>query len=432
MMRIYCSVVLLILSICQSHAQELLTPGNAVSIAIKNNYDILVATNNAEAARINNTPGNAGMLPDLSVASTENYSLNKVDQKLATGDENSYPDYRTNSFNTGVELNWTLFDGGKMFITKNKLNEIQALGELEFKDQVLQTEYEVIVAYYNVVRQKQQLVSINEAISKNEAVVNILKTSFQAGLSPKTNLLQAQIDLNVYRENAVDQVGEIVSAKIILNRLLSRDANTPFEVTDSIPFDYIPDKKELTEKIYKSNTSVLMGQKQVDIANLGLKEYKTTLLPRINFSAGYNFLKNNYSNGSIMMNQAFGPQIGGTLSIPIYQSGNAARQIKTARIQLLSTEYNLESTKIQVNSELQNTITIYEKQQHLLEIEKNNTALARENLDITIERVRLGQTTSLELHQAQENFVDSYTRLINFQYFLKVAETKLKQLLSGL
>jgi outer membrane protein len=432
MMRIICSIFIFILSVSYAQAQQILTSDDAVNIALKNNYDILVATNNAEIARLNNTSGNAGMLPDLAATSSENYSLNNVDQKIASGNVTSYDNSRTNSFNAGVELNWTLFDGGKMFITKNKLNEIQTLGEIEFKDQVLQTVYDVIVAYYNVVRQIQQLVSINEAIRKNETVVKILNTSFTAGLSPKTNLLQAQIDLNVYRENAVDQEGEIITAKRILNSLLSRDANTPFEVTDTIVFDYVPDKEELTRKIFESNTSVLIGKKQVDIANLGLKEYKTALLPRLKFNAGYNFLKNDYSEGSILMNQAYGPQIGGTLSIPIYQSGNASRQIRTARLQLQSTEYNLESISLQVNSELQNTLTIYEKQQQLLEIERNNTALARENLDITIERLRLGQTTSLELHQAQENYVDSYTRLINFEYFLKVAETKLKQLLSAL
>lgn len=134
----------------------------------------------------------------------------------------------------------------------------------------------------------------------------------------------------------------------------------------------------------------------------------------------------------MLLNQTYGPTIGGTLSIPIYQSGNATRQVKTARLQLESTKYNLESTKLQVNSDLQNTITIYENQLQLLETEKSNTALAKENLDISLERLRLGQTTSLELHQAQESYVDSQTRLINFEYYLKVAETRLKRLLSSL
>ena len=372
------------------------------------------------------------MLPEVAVNSSDNYSRNNVDQKFSSGESASYSNSHTNSFNAGVELNWTLFDGGKMFITKNKLSEIQSLGEIEFKDQVLLTVFNVIVAYYEVVREKQQLVSINEVINKNEAIVNILKTSFGAGLAPKTSLLQAQIDLNVYKESAINQETAIVAAKRILNQLLSRDANMQFEVVDTIPFDILPGRDELSGKLFASNTSILMGQKQVDIANLGLKEYKTALLPSLHFNAGYNFLKNDNSSGAILMNQAYGPQIGGTLSIPVYQSGNATRQVKTARLQLESTKYNLESTKLQVNNELQNTLTTYKSQQQLLEIEKSNTELARENLDISIQRLRLGQTTTLELHQAQESYVDSQTRLINFEYFLKVAETRLKKLMSEL
>ena len=66
-MRIYCFILIFILSVTYTQAQELLTSDDAVSIALKNNYDILVATNNAEIARLNNTSGNAGMLPDVAV-----------------------------------------------------------------------------------------------------------------------------------------------------------------------------------------------------------------------------------------------------------------------------------------------------------------------------------------------------------------------------
>jgi outer membrane protein TolC len=317
-----------------------------------------------------------------------------------------------------------------MFVTKNKLGQIQTLGEIQFKDQVLQTVNDVIVAYYNVVRQTQQLVSIEEAINSTQVMVNILQTSFSAGLSPKTNLLQAQIDLNEYRENAINQQAVIIASKRSLNQLLSRDPNIIFEVADSIPLGNIPDKNELSQKLYTSNTSVLSFQKQMEIARLSLNEFKTIKLPRVSFNAGYNFLNSNNNYSTVIMNQAFGPQIGGTISIPLYQSGNASRQIETAKLQLLSAEYNLENTKLLVNSELQNTFTNYDNQLQLLEIEKSNMELAKENLSITMERLRLGQTTSLELHQAQQSYVDSQTRFINFEFNLKVAETKLKQLLA--
>ena len=74
----------------------------------------------------------------------------------------------------------------------------------------------------------------------------------------------------------------------------------------------------------------------------------------------------------------------------------------------------------------------FENQQQLLQIERENNALTKENIQISLARLRLGQTTTLEVHLAQENFELSSARLINFQYNLKVAETKLKQLISSL
>jgi outer membrane protein TolC len=83
-----------------------------------------------------------------------------------------------------------------------------------------------------------------------------------------------------------------------------------------------------------------------------------------------------------------------------------------------------------MNEQLLNALTQFENQQQLLKIEKDNAVLAKENLEITIQRLRFGQTTSLEVSLAEGSFVESLTRLINFEYSLKVAETKLKQLIA--
>ena len=415
------------------YAQDVLTAEEAVSIALKNNFDILVSRNNASIDSINNSAGNAGMLPDIAITGSDNYSPDdNVSQKFSDGTQLTSTNVRSNSLNTGVGLNWTLFDGGKMFVTKRKLNEIQALGEIQFRDRVLQTVFDVILAYYDVVRQKQQLASINEVITYNLERVKISQTSFDAGLSPKTNLLQAKIDLNVYQENAINQQSVIIAAKRTLNQFLGRTADISFEVLDSIPVSYEPDKKKLAEKLDSTNTSILAFQKQVNVSKLSLKEMNSKLLPEINFNANYGLSQTNNTLGTTSMNRSFGPQIGGTISIPVFQSGNTNRQIKTARIQIQSAEYDLQSVRLQVNEQLQNALTQFENQQQLLNIEKDNAILAKENLEITIQRLRFGQTTSLEVSLAEGSFVQSLTRLINFKYNLKVAETKLKQLVSGL
>jgi outer membrane protein TolC len=416
-----------------TYGQKVLTAEDAVSIALKYNYDILVARNNATIDSVNNTPGNAGMLPNINLTGTESYSpSNNVRQKLSDGTLVTSSDAQSNSVNASVGLDWTLFDGGKMFVTKRKLNEIQALGDIQFRDQVLQTVSDVILAYYDVVRQKQELASITEVITYNLERVKISQTAYDAGLSPKTNLLQAKIDLNVYQENAINQKSIIIAAKRNLNQFLGRNADIPFEVLDSIPINELTDKNELVQKLDSSNTSILAYKKLVDVSKLSLKEMNSLLLPRINFNAGYNLSQSSTPQSDPLSSRIIGPVIGGTISIPFYQSGNAVRQIKTAKIQLQSAEYNLESIRLQVNQQLQNALTQFENQLNLLKIEKDNAILAKENLEISIQRLRFGQTTSLEVSLAEGSFVDSLTRLINFEYNVKGAETKLKQLLSRL
>jgi outer membrane protein TolC len=433
MKKIILNLSLIVFSILTTYAQNALTAEDAVSIALKYNYDILVSRNNATNDSVNNTPGNAGMLPKININGSESYSpAENVQQKFSDGTLVNSSNTKSNSLNASVGLDWTLFDGGKMFVTKRKLSEIQALGEIQFRDRVLQTVYDVILAYYDVVRQKQELSSINEVITYNLERVKISKTAYEAGLSPKTNLLQAEIDLNVYQENAINQQSVIIAAKRTLNQFLGRDADILFEVLDSIPINGFLDKNELVLKLDSSNTSILASRKQVDVSKLSLKEMNTLLFPRLNFNAGYGLTQTNSPESNPLRSRTIGPSIGGTISIPIYQSGNAARQIKTAKIQLQSDEYNLESIRLQMNQQLQNALTQFENQLHLLRIEKDNAILAKENLEISIQRLRFGETTSLEVSLAEGSFVDSLTRLINFEYNLKVAETKLKQLLSRL
>ena len=415
-----------------SKGQQVLTLDSAIRITLKNSYSILIAKNEKEAAKVNNTMGNAGKLPTLSLNAADNFSYNNVYQELSSGANIQSSGAQSNAFTAGAALNWTLFDGGKMFVTKNKLNQIEALGLIQFRSTVLQTEYNVIVAYYNVVKQKQQLSSFNEVIALNRERVKILERSFNSGLAPKTDYLQAQIDLNVNRESALAQEAVIMVAKHSLNQILCRDPEIQFEVSDSIPNDYTLNKKALVKVLMNSNTDIMASGKAVDITKLLMDEQRRLLYPRFGLTAAYNFLRTDNNASTVLLNRNFGPQIGGALTIPIYNAGNTRRQIKLAGLQVKSAEYNLENVKIGVNTELQDAITAYQIQEELLAIEKETKSLAKENLFISMERLRLGQTTSLEVRQAQESYEASLTRFTNLSYNLKVAETRLKQLLAQL
>ncbi len=430
-MKILASLLLSILC-STATAQKAITVDDAMSTAMINNFDILVSRNDADIAKVNNTAGNAGMLPTVAITGSANYGLSNSTQKLATGVENKYTSLSNTGLSAEVQLNWNLFDGGKMFITKNKLNEIQALGEMQYKDKVMQTLFEVIAAYYDVVKQKQQLSSINEALNYNRDRVIIAQAGFNAGSMLKSDVLQAKIDLNVSTESRINQQYAIEAGLKYLNQLLGKNADEQLVIADSIPLNYSPDKTDLLQKLNSSNTSILSFQKQIDVAQLALKESRSAYLPTFSLKAGYYASQTVNSAGSTLRSSSLGPQVGGTLVVPIYSAGENRRKENVARIQAQSAELDLQNIKLQVNTQLVNTLTEFENQQELLKIEAENNELAKENLQISVDRLKHGQTTSLEVRRAQDDYVQSSTRLINFRYALKMAETKLKQMVSGL
>jgi outer membrane protein len=425
-------VLFFVFPVGAAFSQALLTPEEAIDIALKNSFGVLVARNNADIARINNTLGAAGMLPNITANGNANFSQSNVELELSNNSIIQSSEGQTKQRGANVALSWVLFDGGRMFITKNKLSQLEDLGEIHLKDTLQQTIYNVIASYYNIVSQKQQLASIHEAINFNKESVTILQASFNAGLVAKTSLLQAKIDLNVYQEAAINQEYQIVVAKRSLNQLLVRSPETEFEVVDSINNDYTPNKDELFQKVYTSNFDILAAERQVEIARLSMKEFQATRLPRINLTSGYNLSLVDNTASNVLYNHSYGPAIGATLSFPIFQSGTINRQVATSKIQMLSSGYFFENIKLRVNTQLQNALTQFENQRKLLDIEKENETLAKENIEIAIQRLRLGQANSLEVRQAQESYVFSYTRRITFEYNLKIAETRLKQLVSGL
>src|SRR6267378_1109451 len=90
--------------------QSLLSSEDALRIGLKNNFDILIAKNQAEADSILNTAGEAGMLPSLSLNATAVYNSNNIHQKYSNGSEITKTNVAGSNLNPGIALSWTLFD----------------------------------------------------------------------------------------------------------------------------------------------------------------------------------------------------------------------------------------------------------------------------------------------------------------------------------
>ncbi len=116
-------------------SQNLLTMEEAVKTALENNYGIKLIKVDQVASRLNNTLGNAGFLPDISMNLGRNYNVNNTRQEFFNGDIREGDNVQSNTLNTNIQLNWTIFDGMRMFVRKDmqrKEEEISAIAKKLF------------------------------------------------------------------------------------------------------------------------------------------------------------------------------------------------------------------------------------------------------------------------------------------------------------
>ncbi|MFY9153108.1 MAG: hypothetical protein WAO52_13915, partial [Prolixibacteraceae bacterium] len=80
-----------------SMAQETLSLKDAVALALQQNYSISMAENNSRISGINNSAGNAGMLPKLDLTGTRSISVNNSHAEYFDGRVRDVADAKTNN-----------------------------------------------------------------------------------------------------------------------------------------------------------------------------------------------------------------------------------------------------------------------------------------------------------------------------------------------
>ncbi|HRB19594.1 MAG TPA: TolC family protein, partial [Chitinophagales bacterium] len=363
-------------------AQELLSPEDAVSFALSKNFDIILAKNEADISKINNNKATAGMLPTINVTTGDVFNLSNINQKFTTGQDVKKNWVPINNFNIGLNMNWTIFDGMKMFATKDKLAALQALGELQLKNKMQDVVAQTLNAYYEIVRQKQLIKAIKESSKISEERVSLSQKKLDVGYSDKTPLLQAKVDYSSQQLNILKQETVLEQAKVSLNNLLGRDANRLFEVIDTIIVDYQPNLISIKDTALIVNFSIQSALKNIEIAKFQHKEIKSQRLPQINFNSSYTFSQNNSKAGLMLLNRSYGPSVGLNATIPIFSGGKVKKQLESSAVNIASQHVQLNVLKNKMDAQI---LTAYKNFEYAQKIRKLNEQM----LEDASENVRL-------------------------------------------
>jgi outer membrane protein len=412
--------------------EKILTLSEAINAALKNSYDIQLVKNNLEASTINNSYGVAGGLPVVNGTITDNEQLTSIKQEYSDATRNtSRSNVGANNLAVGVTGSILIFNGYRVIATKKRLEELVLQNQEYIKAQIQNTIAGVMTKYYDIVRQQSLLKTILLSIDVAKKRLDILNIRQEVGLANNADTYQAQLDLTALTQTLKGQELVIAQAKTDLLNLSFMNPDSKIAVSDTIIVDRSVNIDSIRNNLTK-NPLLVAADRQVRINELIEKETAALRYPSLRGTTGYNFTSSKSAAGFTLLNQSYGPFIGLSLAVPIYNGGIFKKQQQVASIATKNAVLQRETVALTNETGMVRTFQSYTNTLAQLETEQKNYDLSIKLLDLVLQKFQLGNATIVDVKIAQQTFEDEGYRLVNLNYSAKIAEIELKRLASKL
>jgi outer membrane protein len=429
----YCmKKMLFILSfVCSGvYAQQKLTLDDAVDIALKNSFNIQMGRNNLKISEISNNYGIAGGLPLVTATGSNTQQLTNLRQHYSDPTKNTSTDNASsNTLSANLTASELVYNGGRVVTTKKRLGEIESQTKQVLNSRALFVVYNVMLKYYDIIRQQSYSRTLETSIDASRQKLDIVKAQQRVGMANNADLFQAQVDLNTQLQNLKAQQLIVDQGKTDLLTLLTLNPDSTVVVEDTI----IVDKKMELANILNgvsSNPDIVAANEQITIYKYIEKETGALRYPSLGVSGGFN-LGRTQSSGvsqySALLNENYGPFIGVSLNIPIFNGTIYKRQQQIAAVNAQNASLLRDTIILGYTANAVKSWQAYQNNLQQLETAVETFKLSQQLLDLIIKRFQLHQATIVDVKNAQQSFENAGFLLTNTSYAAKAAEIQLKR-----
>lgn len=417
-------------------AQDTLSLARAISIGLKNNFDVQIEQLNVEIASNNNTWGQAGRFPTISFSGNQNNSMvqRKPANPFAVAGRN-----KSSNLNGQLDVQFVLFDGFAVKINKQRLNQLEQLsyGNSAF---VMETTLQsIILGYYQALLEKERLHILENNMTFSKERYDYVKLRKELGGAIPFDVLQEQNNYLTDSANVLLQGIVYKNSLRKLNLLLNEDLQANYELVDSLEYQHeIYDYENLRAKMVSSNTNLKNQFMNQEILRSNTKLQQANMSPTIAINFGGNgsldqlnanfrtptgntidntvgYLNNDPSMPVIntVNETALAPQTqhgnsyGGyanlSLRFNVFNGGQIKRAIENAKVQEKIAELNTDQLELSLENDLLANYDMYNLRNQLVTIALTKLEAADLNLDLANERYRNGALSAIDLRIVQEN-----------------------------
>jgi len=386
----------------------------ALAKAYENNPQI-----NAQRALVRATNENvpqalSGYRPRISA--TANYGAQYIDSKntainTATGlpvtvEQHGWNDAR----GYGGTLTQNLFNG---FQTGNRTRqaESQVFAARETLRVMEQTVLlDAATTYMNVLRDSATLDLQKRNVEVIQEQLRQTRDRFNVGEVTRTDVAQAESRVAAAQSQVLAAEANLAGSRAAFRRIIGID---PGRLTPGTPVDRLsPNKRDdAIARGQAENPAVAAAEFGVDVAALQVKVNEGALYPSVNLQASVQ----QSHDMSLSTSRTFTGGVFGLVSVPIYQGGQEFSMIRQSKEIVGQRRLELALNREQARANVVQAWAQLEAAKAQIEATRAQVAAAEIALNGVREEARVGQRTTLDVLNAQQELVNSRVSLVTAQ-----------------
>ncbi len=402
-----------------------LTVADAVTTAIKQNPEILVAIQ-----ELNTTSGRfisvrSRIIPQVAVKSNYGYTTRElqVEQDLGAGNVND------EAWGVNIEFSQLIYDGGSAIagIRASISDEVESYYRLRgVIDRVIAS---VKTNFFEVVLNRALIIANQQSVDLLTEQLKDQQNRYEAGTVPRFNVLQAEVALANAKPPLIQAENNYRISMYRLVQLLGMDyppgfpSEVPFNIVGEL--DYKPRAIDADQsiRIAVARNPELKAQRQLIIGEAArVDEQFAGYLPQINASARQsndsNVMTSNLSN---MVNGWF---FGVSGSWAVWDGLLTYGNVKTAKARLQQAKINYDNGVREVILQVQQAISNLLQARETVDSQEASVVQGIEALRLAKERLDAGAGTQLDVLNQQTSLLQSQTFLLQayYDYIRGIAE----------
>jgi outer membrane protein TolC len=269
----------------------------------------------------------------------------------------------------------------------------------------------VVQGFYNVAAAQHKLETARKGAEEGDRFLKITQDLEHGGEVAHSDVIKAELQMQERRRQLQEAQLASLNARLDFSVLIFPDFNDNFEVADdlhaAIP---VPTLAEVQQQAARDNPDVRAALAAVQEANHDVFGARAGYLPSLTFDYFYGIDAPHFALNTAVGNQKFsnlGSSIVGSLNIPIWNWGATQSRVKQADLRRAQAKRELSLAQRKLLAEIQ---SLYAEAETALNEQaglKRSAELAEESLRLTTLRYTNGESTVLEVVDAQTTYAQA-------------------------